>query len=196
MHMQAENKDRKQEIVLGKELSRLLGLLIGMIVLTVVINSILLIKINQLQTTSVQMLSLLRPPHGLEIGEYIPEFTLETIQGEHIRSAQFSGKKLLLIFSSPTCRACQIFWPALKDFANRHPQLDILLISLGTRGEILRMSNEQKFPFPVLIGNEKVFRDFKVPGTPYLYLISEDQTIRLSGFSERLVEVELQLLEQ
>lgn len=194
--MQTESKDTRQEIVLSKELSWPLGLLIGMIALTAVINSILLIKINQLQTTSVQILSLLRPPHGLEIGESIPEFTLETIQGKYIESAQFSGKRLLLIFSSPTCRACQIFWPALKDFANRHPQLDILLISLGTREEILRVSEEQKFPFPVLIGNDKVFRDYKVPGTPYLYFISEDQTIRLSGFSERLVEVELQLPEQ
>jgi thiol-disulfide isomerase/thioredoxin len=94
------------------------------------------------------------------------------------------------MFSSTTCSACKDFWPLLKDFADKNPKLNIVMISEGTLEEELRMKNQVDFNFLILQADQNIFKNYKVPGTPYLYLLDKNMKIVLAGFSDQLEEVE------
>lgn len=52
------------------------------------------------------------------------------------------------------------------------------MISSGTMTDMMSMMDEHQFTFPVLIGDEQVFRNYQVPGTPFLYLISSERKVQ------------------
>ena len=60
------------------------------------------------------------------------------------------------------------------------------MFSRGTIEEKSGLVEQQDFEFPVIQWNDEVANDYKVPGTPYIYFISEEQKISLAGFRPEL----------
>lgn len=153
----------------------------GSILFLLLSNLGLYIKVKNLQA---YVTDSLEPPKGLEEGIEAPDFDLVNLHGQIITLSQETND-LLLVFSSPTCPACQSFWPYLNEFHKQNPNITIWMISKGTLEVNKEMASSEGFDFPILMWDDEVSIEYKVPGTPYLYYL-KDKKIVFSGFSDGL----------
>jgi methylamine dehydrogenase accessory protein MauD len=171
----------------------LLLLLMGIILLLMVAIFGLFLRMNQLQREVLVALESMRQaqqPFGLPLGIKAPSFTLPDLSGQSVSIEAFSGRKVLLVFASPRCPACRDMYPHLKAFAGKHPEVAVVMVSMGTEDENRQMVQGEGFEFPVLRGDEGVVAAYRVPGTPFFYLIGEDGIIARAGFASTLEQLE------
>ncbi len=169
--------------------NRLLGLMLGTIFLLLLANLGLFLRMIALQARVLETLAPFQPLKGLETGAPAPMFSLNDLQDRVVSLGDLDQRHVLLVFSSTTCPPCQEFWPVLQEFHQAHPELGLLMISRGTPAENRRMAKEQDFRFPVLKWDEGLASEYRVPGTPYLYLLGEDRTIQFAGFPDEMDEL-------
>lgn len=172
----------------------LLLLLTGIILLLMVAIIGLFIRMNRLQQevlTALEPLRRMERPEGLPAGSPAPSFSLPDLAGHLVSLEDFAGRRLLLVFASPHCPACRKMYPHLRAFAEEHPEVVVVMVSLGTPEENRAVAEEQGLGFPVLNGDEGVMRVYQVPGTPYGYGIDGAGVIRSSGFVSTLEELEV-----
>jgi peroxiredoxin len=173
--------------------TRLLGLMMGTIFLLLFANLGLFLRMTALQTRVLETLGPFQTLRGLEAGATAPGFSLKDLQDRVISLGDFHEQPILLVFSSTSCPPCREFWPVLQEFHQGHPELGLVMVSRGTREENRRMAKEQAFRFPVLDWDDRLASAYKVPGTPYLYLIAEDRTIQFAGFPDEMDQLAGQL---
>jgi methylamine dehydrogenase accessory protein MauD len=165
----------------------LLSILTGIVILLMIAIAALFLRMNQLQEAVVAALSSSQGQSvGLEIGTSAPEFTLVDTNGENVSLKDYSGHWVLLSFTSTTCPVCKTTYPYIKEFSEERSNIQILLISKGSVEENQLLIQEQGFHFPVLtIGNEPTgaIVEYKVPGTPFFYLVDGEGIIRSVGFA-------------
>ncbi|MFP4345416.1 MAG: peroxiredoxin family protein [Anaerolineales bacterium] len=169
-----------------------LSMLMGVIVLLMVAIAGLFIRMNQLQElvlfrlSQPQTSSHITDSIGLAIGVIAPEFSLTDANGVPVSLREFSGKWVLLGFSSTSCPACSSIYPHLRAFSQNQEGIQIILLSVGSIEENKQLADEQDFKFPVLTVNEEqlyVISDYQVSGTPFFYLIDPEGVIVNSGFA-------------
>ncbi len=167
----------------------LLLMLMGIVILLMVTIIGLFIRMNQLQNNVVAALEFLgavSEPPGLEKGTKAPEFSLPDVRGQTVTLGDFAGQGVLLVFSSTRCPACAELSPNLKTFSEEMDEMQVVMISRGSVEENQQLVEEQGFGFPVLIWDDGVARDYKVPGTPFLYVINESGVVVSRGFANSL----------
>ncbi len=171
----------------------LLLLLTGIVLLLMVAIIGLFLRMNQLQREVLAALKPLRRverPEGLPVGTRAPSFSLPDLSGRSVSLEDFAARRLLLVFGSPQCPACQEMYPHLRAFAEGHPEVAVVMVSLGTAEESRRVAEEQGFGFPVLMGDEAVVQAYRVPGVPFAYGIDGEGVIRSGGFAGTQEEIE------
>ncbi len=175
----------------------LLAMLIGMIMLLMVAITALFWRMNQLQSEVLAALAPLQgnvanEEEGLAAGAQAPDFTLPDANGVMVSLSDYAGKRILLGFSSVTCPACKNMYPHLKKYSERDHDLQILLLSRGTQSENQALIAEQGFDFPVLQlqDEDALIFDYKVPGTPFFYVIDENGVIRNAGVANVVSHLE------
>ena len=137
----------------------LLLLLTGIVFLLMVAIIGLFLRMNQLQREVLAALEPLRPaPHlsGLSPGTEAPAFTLPDLSGRSVSLEALAGRRVLLVFTSPRCPACREMYPHLRAFAEAHPEVAVVMISLGTGEENRAVVEEYGLAFPVLEGSGEV----------------------------------------
>lgn len=109
-----------------------------------------------------------------------PDFSLHSEDDKVYRLEDFKGKPLILFFFSFSCGHCERVMPVIKElYKNSNGRYNILGIVYGTPKEDLKYKRiETGTEFPVVIGTESVRKDYKVSGTPYLWVISPDGTLK------------------
>lgn len=117
---------------------------------------------------------------GLPIGSEAPNFELYDLAENPVTLNSFRENKILLIFSSPKCSACQEIYPDIEEFDKTNSFM-VLMISLGTTDENIALKNDYNFNFPILIWDHTVAQNYRVPGTPFFYLIDENGLIIKTG---------------
>ncbi|AKU92893.1 TlpA family protein disulfide reductase [Vulgatibacter incomptus] len=110
-----------------------------------------------------------------------PDFVLRDLQGNPHRLADLAGRKVLLYFWAPWCGVCKAAAPNVASIA-KSGGADVLSVALDyrSRDEVERVAAEHGIPGPVLLGDERIARDFAVNVYPTFYVIGEDGTIRRS----------------
>ncbi|MBE3142003.1 MAG: TlpA family protein disulfide reductase [Thermoplasmata archaeon] len=165
----------------------LLSILMVIVILLMIAIAALFLRMNQLQETVVAALSSSQgQPVGLAIGTSAPEFALVDTNGVDVSLIDYSGHWVLLGFTSITCPVCKTTYPYIKKFSEERSDIQVILISKGSAEENQQLVQEQGFHFPVLtIGDEPtgVILEYKVPGTPFFYLIDKSGVIRSVGFA-------------
>ncbi len=177
----------------GSRTEVLLLLLTGIVLLLMVAIIGLFLRMNQLQREVLVALEPLRRgdrPEGLPVGSRAPSFSLPDLSGRLVSLEDFAGQRLLLVFASPQCPACREMYPHLRAFAEAHPAVAVVMVSLGTVEENRRVAEEQGLGFPVLMGDAGVTQAYQVPGVPFGYGIDEDRVIRSGGFAGTREEIE------
>lgn len=171
----------------------LLLLLTGIVLLLMVAIIGLFLRMNQLQREVLTALEPLRqasPPSGLPSGTKAPSFTLPDLSGRSVLPEGLAGQEVLLVFASPRCPACREMYPHLRAFAGKHPEVAVVMVSLGTEEENREVAQEQGFTFPVLNGDEGMVAAYRVPGVPFFYVIDGEGIIVGSGFAETEEQLE------
>ena len=165
-----------------------MGLLIVVVIVLIINNIILLNKVNKIQTTFSKVFNPI--PMGLEAKSKAPEFNLQDVSEQRYTLQMYQGEEVLIVFSSPDCPACEKFWPDIVEFQKKFPLINTVMISKGDEQQLSELAINQNFNFPLLFWDDTVAADYNVPGTPYIYLISENETILFGGFSDSLSEIE------
>jgi len=171
-----------------KNTNRLLTLMFCIMIVIIITIGGLFIKVNQLE-------HLVRPGldsllEGLEIGTKAPAFSLLNTNEELLSLNDFHGQNVLLFFSSTSCPYCTEVYPHVITLNKKNNELIILMISHGTESENKDLAKQLEFNFPILHLEEKVAQDYKVPGTPFFYIIDEEGTIINSGTANTLIQLE------
>jgi methylamine dehydrogenase accessory protein MauD len=170
----------------------LILILMGIIILLMVSITGLFIRMNQLQSrvlAALEPFQAMRIPEGLEVGSKAPDFTLTEIEGREVSLKDFSGRKVLLVFSSVGCPACVEIFPELKEFEERNPDVQVVMVSQGTDEENRMLVEEEGFGFPILEWEDVVAREYLLPGTPFFYVIEEGVIVG-KGFANTLEQLE------
>ncbi len=172
----------------------LLLMLMTTIILLMIAIAGLFLRMNQLQGQVLAALSggpgsVSAQELGLPAGTIAPDFTLPDLTGKPVALTNFTGKTVLLVFSSITCPACQRTYPQLKAFSAARPDIQVVMISRGTTAENQQMVAEQGFGFPVLAWEDTVAQRYEVPGTPFFVVVDRQGVIAASGFANTETEL-------
>ena len=91
----------------------LMLMLMGIVILLMVANLGLFVRMNQLQSLVIRSLEPFQMPMGLNVGTSAPLFALSDTAGQLVSLRDFSGRRVLLAFTSTTCPACPQIYPIL-----------------------------------------------------------------------------------
>ncbi|MCX7680441.1 MAG: redoxin domain-containing protein, partial [Anaerolineae bacterium] len=81
-------------------------------------------------------------------------------------------------------------YPHLRAFSAAHREVQVVMVSRGSAEENRRMAEEQGFDFPVLVWDDAVAREYRVPGTPFFYVVDEAGVILNKGFANTREQLE------
>ena len=119
---------------------------------------------------------------GLKPGKPAPRFTLPSVTGEEVSLADFSGRKVLLVFVQAGCGPCHDVAPELNRFSKRNSSIQVLVINNATAEEACEYAREVGAQFPVLVQDKwSVSKKYEVFATPFGFLIDEDGVIAANG---------------
>ena len=176
----------------------LLLMLMGAVILLMLAIAGLFLRMNQLQQAVLGALysSQMTMPEqelGLEVGAQAPGFTLPDTAGAMVSLNDFAGQRVLLAFSSTHCPACKDTHPHLRTFSESREDVQVVMISQGSTEENRQLVQDQGFAFPVLPASgrdDPVMEDYRVPGTPFFYVVDEEGVIVNADFANRLEQLE------
>jgi len=110
---------------------------------------------------------------GLAAGTAAPGFRLPLLDGGHVSLADYSGRRVLLVFSDPTCGPCMTLLPRLEAAA-RHAGLPVLVISRGSAEANRTKRAQLGLSLPIALqAHWEISRLYCKFSTPMAYLIDE-----------------------
>jgi methylamine dehydrogenase accessory protein MauD len=133
-------------------------------------------RVEQLEATT--------PSHrgrsGLKPGQQAPDFILPSSAGAEVALSDFTGRRVLLVFTQTGCGPCHQIVPEL----NRLDECDlqVLVVNNGEPDATRRWADDRRVRFPVLIQEHfQLSRRYEVFATPFAFLIDEGGVIRSTG---------------
>jgi peroxiredoxin len=115
---------------------------------------------------------------GLKPRMVAPPFSLPRLDGGRVSLGDYRGRRLLLVFSSSSCPACDQVLPELEAFHRRSPDLPIVMVTRGEPDENRAKVAGLGLTFPVALQqNWEVSRKYRKFATPAAYVIDEEGEI-------------------
>ena len=110
---------------------------------------------------------------GLPAGSIAPPFRLPLLDGGHVSLADYSGRRVLLVFSDPTCGPCMTLLPRLETAA-RNTGVAVLVVSRGTAEANRSKRATLGLSLPIALqAHWEISRLYGKFSTPMAYLIDE-----------------------
>jgi len=110
---------------------------------------------------------------GLPAGTMAPAFRLPLLDGGHVSLADYSGRRVLLVFSDPTCGPCMALLPRLEAAA-RDAGVAVLVVSRGTAEANRSKRATLGLTLPIALqAHWEISRLYCKFSTPMAYLIDE-----------------------
>jgi peroxiredoxin len=112
---------------------------------------------------------------GLKTGIPAPNFRLPRLDAHgELSLSELRGRRVLLVFSSPSCGPCLTLAPELEKFHRAYPDLELVMISKGEPKENRAKVKEHGLTFPVVLQQQwEISRQYAMFATPVAYLIDE-----------------------
>jgi peroxiredoxin len=115
---------------------------------------------------------------GLLPGTEAPAFRLPRVGGGALSLQDYSGRRLMLVFSDPGCAPCNALAPRLEALWRQPGTPSVLMISRGDLEANERTIEEQALTFPVVLQLQwEVSREYGTFAMPMAYLIDEEGVI-------------------
>lgn len=117
-----------------------------------------------------------------------PDFQLKSEDGKVINLQDLKGNVVVLIFWATTCGVCQKELPEIsflqEEYKDKPVKFYAIVIDTKDLNEVKKIKDEWGFDIPVLIGNLEVVKDYRIIGTPIIYILRKDLTIGKIFFGE------------
>ena len=124
----------------------------------------------------------------------VPDFTLQTLDGQEITLSKLKGKVILLDFWATWCGPCRESIPHLIQLYKTYQKSGLEVIGMNVdRGdmEIVRhFVKSMDIPYPIVITPDHVERNYGVTGLPTTILIDKEGKIRekIVGFTSEIAK--------
>ncbi|PRO67186.1 redoxin domain-containing protein [Alkalicoccus urumqiensis] len=139
---------------------------------------------------------------GLGEGEYAPDFTLETLEGEEISLSDFRGeKKVMLNFWATWCPPCRAEMPDMQNVYEEYEDVEIIAVNLtetepGT-DQVAQFRDDFGLTFPILLDHDvSVAGQFDIQPVPTSYLINTEGRIENIALGPMNEDMMIQIFEQ
>jgi peroxiredoxin len=112
--------------------------------------------------------------------EKAPDFTLKDITGKTVSLAQFKGKTVFLDFWASWCPPCRRSIPEVEKLYEKVQGQDVVVLGINVEGDAdaaRKFVASKGMKYPVLLGDEKVARDYHVNGIPSFFIVDKDGAI-------------------
>jgi methylamine dehydrogenase accessory protein MauD len=112
---------------------------------------------------------------GLPVGTPAPQFSLPGVYGETVTLSSLCapGRRVLLVFSSPSCGPCEALAPTLTDWqAEHHRQLTVAVISSGEVDAVRAKVVAHRLQRVVIERGSEISDAYGAAGTPTAVLVS------------------------
>src|SRR5882724_9297491 len=112
-------------------------------------------------------------------GTPAPDFRLPRLDGRgELALTDLRGRRVLLVFSSPSCGPCDTVASELEKFYREHSDPEGVMISKGEPKENRAKVKEHGLTFPVVLQQQwEISRRYAMFATPIAYLIDEQGVI-------------------
>ncbi|MEE8330063.1 MAG: TlpA disulfide reductase family protein [Thermodesulfovibrionia bacterium] len=153
-------------------------------------------KIFVLIMSALLFSSLLVYPHFISASDEkpykkAPHFTLSDIKGKSVSLSDFKGKVILIDFWATWCRFCRLSIPMFASLYDEYRDKGFEVIGIALEydgGKKLKIfAKENRIPYTLLVGSEKLARKYLAFGVPTRFLINRKGEIvkRFIGVSDR-----------
>ena len=142
-------------------------------------------RLDQLEATMPSRLG----RSGLKPGKKAPDFTLPNVAGGEVALHDFTGRKVLLVFTQSGCGPCEQIMPELNRLVGRigNPSysgrdLQVLVANKGDGETTRKWAAQFQLRFPVLIQEGlEVSKKYEAFATPFAFLIDEKGVVASRG---------------
>ena len=155
-----------------------------------IVNVFLFLKVTRLEN---QFNEFFKPPEdiGLKMGDKVPDFKLLDINEKEISLNDLNNKKLLLIFTTVGCSPCIELYDDIKEFENKHKDINIAIIVNGPLEYIKKILEDYNFSSLVLNDKERLtLKSYKVNSFPFANLIDENNILINKGTVNNIDDLE------
>ena len=121
-----------------------------------------------------------------------PNFTLKSLEDQEITLASLKGKVVLLDFWATWCAPCREAIPHLVELYKNYHDRGLVVIGMNVdKGEgdvVRRFVKSMGIPYPILLAQEEVVRDYAISALPTTVLIDKEGKIRekVVGFNSNI----------
>jgi methylamine dehydrogenase accessory protein MauD len=133
-------------------------------------------RLEQLEATTPKRLG----RDGLKPGKKAPDFTLPSAEGHDVSLHDFTGGKVLLVFTQAGCSPCRAVIPELNRLERGDTQ--VLIVNNGDPEATRKWSTEVGARFPALSQTQfSISKKYEVFATPFAFLIDQKGVIVSKG---------------
>lgn len=141
--------------------------------------------------TFMEIEQIVGPYRSTLLGEPAPDLLPEDIDGNPFGWDQLTKPQTLIVFWSISCPHCIELMPKLKDFADQHPDFEIVSVVLSPDNKVLReFIDQEKLDWIHLsdgLGwDSPMVKEYNIFGTPSLFVLDAEKKIaaKPSGIAE------------
>jgi thiol-disulfide isomerase/thioredoxin len=119
---------------------------------------------------------------------HAPELSLATLDGRSLSSAELRGKPTMLVFWAPWCTVCRAESGAvstLMHVVGNHANVVSIASDYDNVDAVRRYVDDRDVDYPVLLGDTRAARMYRVRAFPTLYFLDDNGDIRhtVSGYT-------------
>lgn len=122
-------------------------------------------------------------------GKTAADFTLPSIDGQHVSLQQYRGKVVFLNFWATWCIPCREEMPALEQLHQKYQSEGLAVLGIDHKEsaeQVKTFFQKHALSFLSLLDQQgAVFRDYLVAGMPTTYLIGRDGQLLARGIGGR-----------
>ena len=117
-------------------------------------------------------------PEDVVVGNTIPDFSLESLEGKTVDKASLKGEVVVLNFWASWCTPCMTEIPELKEVA-ANSKAKVVGIALDENGleTVKPFVEAHKINYTVAVGTQELFQQFNGVGIPYTLVLDPSQRI-------------------
>jgi thiol-disulfide isomerase/thioredoxin len=139
-------------------------------------------------------------PEDVVVGNTIPDFSLQSLDGKTVDKGSLKGEVVVLNFWASWCAPCMSEIPDLKEVA-ASSKAKVVGIALDEEGgeTVKPFVNTHGINYTVLVGNQDIFAQFNGVGIPYTLVLDRSQRIvnvHRGPVTEEALEADLRAAEQ
>ncbi|WP_088053486.1 thiol-disulfide oxidoreductase ResA [Virgibacillus dakarensis] len=114
----------------------------------------------------------------VSVGDYAPNFSLETLQGERVELKDYRGKGVFLNFWGTWCKPCKVEMPYMEEEYKKFKEQGVEILAVNIEESDLIVQNfvdRYGLTFPILMDRGgAVTGQYKIGPIPTTYLIDEN----------------------